>query len=439
MKNVLFITYYFPPAGGPGVQRAFKFAKYLSLYDWKPIVLTVKKDNYPDIDESLLEEIPSNLEIYRTNMFDPYKIYRRTANIKKGKSVDIFVTSSGGKKNFKEKLAYNIRTWFFIPDARIGWLPFALNEAKRIIREHKIDIIFTTCPPHSVHLIGYYLHKQFPHIPWITDFRDLWIDYVRYIKRPWLSYQIDRSLEHKVYKKANKIITVSRGFLRRLVEKYPMVNPNKISLITNGYDEMDFDGIERHPTGKFTLTYTGSLHGKRSPIALFKALGELFKEIPEFKIDFRMIIAGRYSAENEKLFNSEEFSGLIDTRGYLAHKDVIQLIMDTEVLFSINVDAPQNDLVIPGKIFEYIATGRPIIAMTPPQGALAEILKSAGMGIVIGYDDIEGVKQALLVYYKQWKNGKLEVPNECIIKAKRWERKNLTRKLAEVFNKIMMK
>ncbi|MBL4624026.1 MAG: glycosyltransferase [Flavobacteriales bacterium] len=278
MKKVLIFTYHWPPGSGPGVQRFLKFCKYLPEFGWEPIVVTVKDGSYPSIDHTLIDDIPENLKVHKTKTFEPFTIYNALRG-KKGKSVSVGLIGIKDSKSPIQKLSMHIRANYFIPDARKGWKSYAIKEAKEIVEKEKIDLIITTGPPHSTHLIG--LDLQAKHtIPWVADMRDPWteIHYNKDLPRSEKTKKKDLELERKVLSAANHVITVSDGLKEQLI-KYN----SAASVVYNGYDEDDYKSQEKHQTEKFTLSYIGNLKPNQHIKSLWKVLAELCEENELFK------------------------------------------------------------------------------------------------------------------------------------------------------------
>ncbi len=249
LKKVLIISYYFPPSGGPGVQRILKFVKYLPSFGWEPVVLTVKDGDFPARDESLLNEIPANIKVYRTKIFEPYDLYRNMTGKKKNTAIDVENINKEGRKKFSEQIAEFIRATFFIPDARRGWLKYAVKEGKKIIDEEKPDLIFSSAPPYTCAMIAmklkrYYFKKYGRQIPWISDFRDAWTGYLTSPKRWVLPAAIDASYERKTLDEADALTMVANGIKDDFDGKYPDISKDKkYFLIRNGFDSEDYKGI----------------------------------------------------------------------------------------------------------------------------------------------------------------------------------------------------
>src|SRR5438477_1527628 len=282
-KYVLFITYYFPPAGGPGVQRVTKFIKYLNDYGWTPIVLAPDNPEYQARDESLAKELPPDLIVRRSHIFEPYDLYRKFTGTKEGLSLDINVFEEGSNMSLKQRIAHFIRATFFIPDARIGWYKSAVREAMKITKEYPISMIYSSSPPYTVSVIARTVSKE-TGIPFVAGFRDPWSGFeVSAPKRWFLPRSIDKRLESSVFHDAKKIDVAWKGITLDALEKYPDLPKEKFIHIPNGFDSADYPERDIHKRGerkrgeKFIMTYSGSLYGPRNHKNFFKAIELLLR------------------------------------------------------------------------------------------------------------------------------------------------------------------
>jgi glycosyltransferase involved in cell wall biosynthesis len=385
MKKVLIVTYYWPPGSGAGVQRWLKFSKYISLSGWEPLILTVDPGyaTYPAVDNSLEGDIPPGLRIYRTKATDYFRLY------KKDKSK---IPSAGfavnGKKGFPGKISRFIRGNFFIPDPRKGWNRYALRKACELIENEGISYLITTSPPHSTQLVGLRLKKRYPDIKWIADLRDPWTDIYYYDEFFPLSLarKIDSGYEKKVLESADRIITVGQSLKKLFASKIPGLS-DKISVICNGYDEEDFHGTEASKPGIFTISYTGTLSGSYPLNGFLKALS-LFKEKGG---NYRLRFTGAVSEEQKKLITSTEDKSAVEFNPYADHRKAIGYMMDSSALLLIIPDHRSNRSIITGKLFEYLATGLPVICLGPADGDAAEIIDYCGNGKTFDYEDSDGI------------------------------------------------
>ncbi|MEJ5049920.1 glycosyl transferase family 1 [Chryseobacterium culicis] len=425
-KKILIITYYWPPAGGPGVQRWLKFAKYLPDFGWKPVIYTPENPSYPLLDETLIKDVPENIEMVRTKIWEPYQLAEKlNKSNKKFKAGQFDV---GKNQSWKSKLSIWVRGNFFIPDARVFWVKPSITFLEKYLREHQIDTIVTSGPPHSLHLIGLGLKDKMPDLKWIADFRDPWteISYYKHLKLTKSSDKKHRQLESSVFKNAD--ITLATSYTD--AENFRKAGANAVC-ITNGFDESDSEGKIKgqNHQDQFTLSYIGVLEQLRNPENLWKALDELIKENTDFAADFKLKFAGRiddkilYAIENSSLKNH------ILNLGYLSHGKAVEEMQNSSLLLITNFPNEASKGIIPGKIFEYLASGKQILSFGPDQADVAKILNETQSGKHFNYQDTETVKQFILEKFNLWKEGSLHENTQHI---EQFSRKNLTRQLTEI-------
>lgn len=429
-KKILIITYYWPPAGGPGVQRWLKFAKYLPEFGWKPIIYTPENPSYPLLDESLIKEVPENLEIIKTKILEPYQLAEKlNKSNKKFKAGQFDV---GENQSWKSKLSIWVRGNFFIPDARVFWVKPSVKFLEQYLKVNNIDVVVTSGPPHSLHLIGLQLKSKFPDIRWIADFRDPWteISYYKHLKLTRKSDKKHRQLESDVFKNAD--ITLATSYTD--AENFRKNGANAVC-ITNGFDESDSSQKVKLSNGqiftqdKFTLSYIGVLEQLRNPENLWKALDDLVQTNSDFAENFILKFVGRI---DDKILQSLENSSLknhIENLGYLSHDKAIDEMQNSSVLLMTNFPNESSKGIIPGKIFEYLATGKQIISFGPEEADVSKILDDTQAGRHFSYRDSEAVKSFILEKFGLWKNGTDE---KSIQNIEQFSRKNLTKQLSEI-------
>ena len=429
MKKVLIITYYWVPAGGVAVQRFLKFTKYLRDYGWEPIIVTVQDGSYAYTDPHLESQVPEGVQVFRTKTFEPFQIYNLLRG-QKGKIVPLAVVTAS-KKSLFQKLSGYIRANYFLPDARVGWKPYAIKQASEIIGSQKIDAIITTGPPHSTHLIGQALKSKF-NLPWIADFRDPWTEIFnnQYLPFTEASKIKDKKMEASVLKDCDAAVVIGEG----MKTVFPASYTSKMQVITNGYDEGDFDRSLRPQTDKFRMRYVGNLFSNQNIASLWTAIAELRKENIDFAKDFELELIGKVDSA---ISDSISASGLdICTKyvSFIPHQDAIARMQTASLLLSVIPDVANNKLIITGKIFEYMGAGRPIFLIGPTDCDAAIVVADANSGSIHGYQDKEKMKDSLLHYYQQYKAGdKAEISKDIGT----YSRKNLTAKLAELLNSLV--
>lgn len=430
-KKILIITYYWPPAGGPGVQRWLKFAKYLPEFGWKSVIFTPENPSYPLLDESLLKDVPENIDIVKTKIWEPYQLAEKlNKSNKKFKAGQFDV---GKNQSWKSKLSIWVRGNFFIPDARVFWVKPSVKFLEQYLKDNNIDVVVTSGPPHSLHLIGLNLKKKLPNLKWIADFRDPWteISYYKHLKLTKSSDKKHRQLESDVFKNAD--ITLATSYTD--AENFRKNGANAVC-ITNGFDETDATQTLQSSNSetlkqKFTLSYIGVLEQLRNPENLWKALDDLVKTHSDFAENFSLKFVGRI---DDKILNSIENSGLknhISNLGYISHDKAIMEMQTSDMLLITNFPNESSKGIIPGKIFEYLATGKQIISFGPSQADVSKILNETNAGKHFSYDDSETIKSFILEKFELWKSGNLLENNQNI---EQFSRKNLTKKLVDILD-----
>ncbi len=422
MKRALIITYYWPPAGGPGVQRWLKFVKYFREFGVEPIVYAPENPNYPLVDEKFASEIPSDIEVLKQPINEPYR-FAKLFSKKKTKQMSSGIIS---KKEISavEKLMLYVRGNFFIPDARVGWVKPSVKLLSKYIAENPVDVVITTGPPHSLHLIGMQLQKDL-NVKWIADFRDPWttIHYHKSLRLNKASERKHKALEASVLKAAD-IITVTSPTTKK---EFEMITETPIEVITNGYDisgKIDFE-----MDSKFSISHIGSLLSERNPEFLWKVLAEICREDTSFKNDLQLKFAGavsddvKQSLENFQLIKNCEFLG------YVSHSEALRLQHKSQVLLLVEINSAETRAIIPGKLFEYLAAKRPIIALGPKESDIEGIINETKSGKFFSYWDDDELKTEILQLYKDFKNGELKIASEGIEK---YSRRELTRQMASL-------
>ena len=417
-KKVLIITYYWPPAGGPGVQRVLKFVKYLPQFGWEPIILTVKDGEYQAVDESLESDIIETLKVFKTRVIGLYSLYKKFTG---RKTIPTHQLSGGKNDSLFSRLSRWIRLNIILPDGRIGWYPFAVAGGRKIIENEKVDLIFSSGPPHSLHLIARSLAKKYS-IPWVADFRDPWTERFYYEEnvRSFFAKKVDLYLEKNILTHANRITTVSSGLKTLLEQK---VNPLKIEVIYNGYDETDFKTSPIEKTDNSTIISSiGTLSRTQTPNVLFKAIEELRNEglTKSIYLHFAGTI---HSAIRDDINDRYHLNDITTYHGYLSHTDAIEMMRNSDFLMLVVPKTKNNVGIITGKLFEYLRAATPIILIGPLDSDAAKILHETQTGFIIGYDNVSEIKNILL-----------NPPQLVPVNIDRYTRENLTKQLSDVFN-----
>ncbi len=374
MNKVLIVTYYWPPSGGAGVQRWLKFSGFLPQLGWEPVILTVDPAyaTYPVTDDSLVSSVPENIKIYKTPAVDYFRLYSKDKS-----GVPSAGFASGNNNSLKGKISRFVRGNFFIPDPRRGWNKYAFRKACEVINNEKINHIFTTSPPHSSQLIGLKLKKKYPGIRWIADLRDPWTDIYYYSRfyPTFISKMIDQGYETSVLAQADRIITVGPSLKDLFSSKVRGIS-DKTDIITNGYNKADFENIKSGEPERLTITYVGTLSEAYPVDGLVSAL----KKIRNEGIDFIIRIVGTVPEKIKKFIVSETNTYSAEFIPYVNHPDAIRYMMNSTFLVLIIPEHKNNECIITGKLFEYLAAGRPILCIGPSDGDAAKIIKSCKAG-----------------------------------------------------------
>jgi len=438
-KKILIISYYWPPAGGPGVQRWLKFVKYLPDFGWEPTVFIPENPSYPIVDETLQKDVPKNLKMIKTKIWEPYQLAEKFGKDNKKFKAGQF--DVGENQSWKAKLSIFVRGNFFIPDARVFWVKPSVEFLEKYLKVNHYDVLVTTGPPHSLHLIGLNLKKKLPDLKWIADFRDPWteISYYKHLKLTKIADKKHRKLESEVFKNAD--ITLATSYTD--AENFRKNGANAFC-ITNGFDvdasttlSMTEENSKTLPlsnsTTKFTLSYIGVLEQLRNPEILWETLNDLVEENADFKNDFELKFVGRLDDKILQKIETSVLKNNLTNLGYQTHDVALKHMQDSTVLLMTNFPQESSKGIIPGKIFEYLATGKTILSFGPKDADVEKILNETKAGKHFGYDEKENLKKFILESYQNWKSGTLNQNAENI---EQFSRKNLTQKLVDFMNKI---
>lgn len=431
MKRALIITYYWPPGGGGGVQRWLKFVKYFREFGWEPVVFTPENPEMPSVDESLLKEIPEGVRVIKNRIWEPYQIYKKlTGRKQEDKIQTAFLSEEKQKRDFAERFSVWVRGNLFIPDARRFWIKPSVKYLANYLLKNPADILISTGPPHSTHLIGMAL-KQKLKIPWLADFRDPWtnIDYYRELKPGRRANRLHHRMEKRVLQIADAVTVVSPG----MEKDFNRIYPGKYHVIPNGYDAADMENIpEIKPVGKqFILAHIGSLTKTRNPENLWEALHQLCRENKDFARDLSFHNVGKIDVSVLDSLADAGLEKYLVKIGYLSHDLVLREQRKATVLLLLVNNTPNSKLILTGKIFEYLAARRPVVCIGPTDGDAARVIEETGAGKTYDFNDVKTLKNGLSDLYAQSKNGRLVATTG---KIEKFERKNLTKKMSEVMN-----
>ena len=418
--KVLIITYYWPPAGGSGVQRWLKFVKYLQEFGIEPVVYTVDNVKYPKEDNTLINEVPNNIVVLKQPIWEPTDVlfWKKNRPQKSG----ISNASNGGILSF-------IRGNFFIPDPKVFWVNSSVKYLQKYLDSNNIHTIISTGPPHSMHLIAQKLHQK-NNIKWLADFRDPWTDlyYNKDFKQLSFAKNRNKKLEEKVLKNADCVLTVSNALKTEFAKK-----ASRVEVITNGFD----DEVLTNSTGvldtDFSVSYIGLLPKQSNPKVLFKVLKDLCLQNLDFKNDLKLNFIGDISDEVKEEISKNNLTENSNFIGYVAHDKAIAYQQNAQVLLLLIPNVEKSKGILTGKLFEYLTAKRPILAIGPEDGDLSEIVKETNAGVVIDFNNEEKMSLEILKLYRQYKKGSLHVNSKNIEK---FHRKALTKELALILKSL---
>ena len=426
-KKILIISYYWPPAGGPGVQRWLKFAKYLPEFNISPVLFVPENANYPINDNSLKSEVSKDLEIIKLPIFELSNFFPSLESLNSIRSGNI---SKNKNQSILQKVVFFVRGNFFIPDMKIFWKRNSVNFLKKYLSENNIETIITTGPPHSIHLIGLELKRKL-NINWISDFRDPWVN-LNYLNRfhllPFVK-EYHKKLRDKVINNSDAVIVTSK----RLKDLYSEIN-SSIFQVTNGYD---YNKPVIKLDKKFSISHVGSLYNERNPEFLWDIIEELSENLQGFKKDLQINLIGNNNKKIKQNLSKRVFNDCVVCFDYVEHKKAIEFMCSSQVLLMLEVDDDESSYAIPGKLFDYLNSNRPIISIGPEQSEVREILSNTGSGKFFNYKDYNSLKLYIEKLYENYVNNLSFSENNYNID--NYNRKNLTSKLVEVINKIGLK
>ncbi len=422
MKKVLIITYYWPPAGGPGVQRWLKFVKYLRDFEVEPVVYVPENPHYPIEDPSLEKEIPKDLTIYKQPLFEPYGLAKVLFS-KKTKRISSGIIQTKNQSVLEKAMLW-VRGNFFIPDARKYWVKPSVKFLSEVLDKNGIDTIITTGPPHSVHLIGQQLKAE-KGVRWLADFRDPWtsIGYHKKLKLTTSSQKKHRELERSVVNEADQIIVTSPATQR----EFQQITQKPITVITNGHDT-DYEG-GAHLDKDFTISHIGSLLTGRNPKNLWKVLSQIASENSVFRADLQLEFMGVVSKDVMDSLYRFELGPYIKMRGYGSHAEAQRRQQRSQVLLLVEIDSEETKGIIPGKLFEYMAAQRPILALGPKEWEAGKIIQETRSGAVYDYRSYDELKKMVLAWYTAFKKQNLSSKAKNIEK---YGRRALTEELVKI-------
>ena len=439
MKRVLIISYYWPPTGGSGVQRWVKFAKYLPALGWQPVIYTPENPEQLAVDETLAGEVPAEAEIIRRRIVEPYgmykKVLRRSGHSKEAVEVN---PVNAQNKSFLQKMAMWVRGNLFRPDPRCWWIRPSVRFLKKYLKDHPVDLIVSTGPPQSMHLIGRKLAQE-TGLPWIADFRDPWtkIFYFKHLSMTRATKRWHEKMEKRVLDEATRVVAVSP----LVQQEFQAMTQTPVELITNGFDECDFHQepfkmSEGGPQQLFTITHTGLFAADGNPTVLWEVLAEKCNTCEEFRKLLRINLIGK---TDEQIIKAAHDAGLgenVYDLGYQHHARAVDEQRKASLLILPLRKEPEYKAVLPGKLFEYLASYRPILGIGQPDGAMSMILDSTRTGVVFDWEDKEAIAKYIDECWEKHLEGRLRIEGDDI---SQFTRRNLTHRMAQLFEELTKK
>lgn len=432
MKRILIITYYWPPSGGSGVQRWLKFVKYLRQFGWEPVVYTPENPELPEADNTLQRDIPEGIEIIRRPIWEPYLIYKRLAGLKKDAKLGAGFVNTAKKPGKFKNISLWIRGNFLIPDPRCFWIRPSVKYLKQYLAEHPVDAIASTGPPHSMHRIAQKLHRH-TQIPWLADFRDPWtnIDFYKELHLTPPADFIHHRMELQVLKEASRVTVIGPY----MATDFKRLFDREYQVITNGFDPDDTGSPSfEQPSGKFIISHIGTMAASRNPVALWKALEQLCAAVEGFSTQLEICLTGNVDILILDSLAAHGLTSNLNRIAYLPHDEVVNLQKRSAVLLLQINNTPNARMILPGKFFEYMASGRPILCIGPDDGDAAAVIRETGCGKTAGFEETDKIKDHLMQFYQAYLEHKLVVaPSEI----NRFSRPELTRSLAKLLDAMI--
>ncbi len=427
MPKVLIITYYWPPSGGAGVQRWLKFSKYLPEYGWEPVIYTPENPEAPATDLSLEKDIPEGITVLKTPIWEPYSIYKRFVGMKKNEPVNAGFLNEKKKSGPAERVSLWIRSNFFIPDARRFWIKPSVKYLSKYLKSHPVDVIVSTGPPHSMHLIALGLKRKLG-IKWVADFRDTWtgIDFYHELLLSPLADKKHRRIERDVLRTADSVIGATIGMSDELRE----LGAARTFPVLNGYDEDDFKISVTQDSSSFSIVHIGAINKDRTHPAFFEALSDLCGNLPGFKEAFLLKFVGKVDILVKEYVQKYGLEANVQYISYVPHEKIPFELMGASLLYLPVNNTPIAKKLTTGKLFEYLAAGRPILATGPLDGEAARILDESESGTMLEFEDAGGIANRLKEYYALFLKNELLLKNSD--KISQYSRKSLTGKLVRI-------
>lgn len=437
MKRVLIISYYWPPTGGSGVQRWVKFTKYLPAEGWQPVIYTPENPEQLAVDASLEVEVPSEAEVIRRRIVEPYEMYkkllRRSGHSKEAVEVN---PVNAQNKSFLQKVAMWIRGNFFRPDPRCLWIRPSVKFLKEYLKEHPVDLIVSTGPPQSMHLIGRKLAKE-TGLPWIADFRDPWtkIFYFKHLQMTRSTQRWHHKMEKRVLDDATSVVAVSP----LVQQEFQAITQTPVELITNGFDECDFSAEKCMEAAggegqDFVITHTGLFAADGNPTVLWEVLAQKCSNCEEFSKKLKIRLVGKTDEQILAAIDAAGLSRNLENMGYQPHAEAVEQQRKASLLILPLRKEPEYKAVLPGKLFEYLASWRPVLGIGQTDGAMSMILNNTKTGLVLDWEDKKSIERFIDLCWEKHLAGQLTVDDADI---SQFTRRNLTHRMAQLFDELI--
>ncbi len=423
LRRLLLFAYFFPPTGGAGVQRVVKFAKYLPEWGWIPTVVTVASSDYWMKDPTLGSEVPPGTQVVRTKALTGLSLLRRLAPAHAG-------TGAPVRKSARAiRSLRRIASFFLVPDTYVGWVPFAVAAGKQLLTSRGYDAMMTTSSPDSAHLIGLQLAKRFG-VPWIADFRDPWTRRMAFSPPTVLHASLHRHLEGRVLKGATLVTVTSEETRRDYLNLYPEMPPEKIRVVTNGYDEEDFQSQHAQPPrDRFVLLHAGQLNPERPARPLLEGVSRFLEMHPEARGVLSVQFLGPHYESDSRASAELGVSGCVRFEQARPHRETIERLLGAHVLVLMEQDSERGGLILPGKIFEYLRARRPILGLLP-KGAAWRLIEELGVGVCVRTGDAAACARQIERFYRQFQEGGPPGTGLSSEVLRRFERRSLAGRLA---------
>jgi len=424
-RTVLFIDYFFPPVAGPGVRRTLGFVNHLPAYGWNAVILTAHAGDTAFSDASLLEQVPSHVDVHRAYSIEPLRsvkrlLMKRTRPLDDGHPEAIGTGRAiwGGGRWLKD-----LSRWVLFPDRHVGWFPFALRKGRQILRSEPVDVIYSTMTSVTSHFVAYRLWREF-RVPWVADFQDPWTQHGQFPSGA--HKELARSWEARIYRSADRITVTTEQHRTMLLQGFPGISEDKVTVIPLGYDPDIFSGLTPDTPRGFVITHFGAFYATRSPALFLRAVAQCLAERPEMAQDLRIRFVGHFDADileaTERIRKEHRLEQIVSLERTVPYALGLQILLGSSLLLFIADKGIWGRVMSSAKLPEYLGARRPILGLVP-DGAIAATIRAANAGYVVDPDDLEAIKGTILEAYDLWRRDRLAFPiNEGALEDLTWYR-----------------